>query len=202
MLLDKLMPDYEFGEAHSMLLNAPPDRALRAVRSVALGEMPLVRLLFAIRSLPASLGGKRGLPSEKTASLYEQMLAFGFIRLGEEPGREVVLGGVGQMFRLRGGVAPAVRDARSFLAFEEPGYARVAMNFSVGATGDGARLATETRVATTDPDSHRHFGRYWRVIRPGSAAIRRSWLRAARRSAERGEGAAVRDPGSLKGLSA
>lgn len=202
MLLDELMPDYEFGEAHSMLLNAPPDRALRAVRSVALGEMPLVRLLFAIRSLPASLGGKRGLPSEKTASLYEQMLAFGFIRLGEEPGREVVLGGVGQMFRLRGGVAPAVRDARSFLAFEEPGYARVAMNFSVGATGDGARLATETRVATTDPDSHRRFGRYWRVIRPGSAAIRRSWLRAARRSVERGEKAAVRDPGSLKGLSA
>ena len=201
-MLDELMPEYEFAEAHSTRVCAPPARALRAVESVPLDEMPLVRLLFAIRSLPASLGGKRGLPSEKTAALYEQMLDFGFIRLGEEPGREVVLGGVGQMFRLRGGVTPAVGDARSFLAFEEPGYARVAMNFSVEVTGDGARLATETRVATTDPDSRRRFGRYWRVIRPGSAVIRRDWLRAARRRAERGEAAAVRDPGARRGWSA
>jgi len=193
------MPEYEFGEAHSVWLCAPPDRALEAVKSAPLGEMPLVRLLFAIRSLPASIGGKRGLPAEKTTSLYEQMLAFGFIQLAEEPGREVVCGGVGQMFRLRGGVVPAVGDARSFLAFGEPGYARVAMNFSVEAADGGARLATETRVVTTDPDSHRRFGRYWRVIRPGSAAIRRSWLRAARRRAERGTEAPVRDTGSRRG---
>lgn len=202
MLLDELMPEYQFAEAHSTRVGAPPARALRAVESVPLGEMPLVRLLFAIRSLPASLGGKRGLPSAKTTPLYEQMLAFGFIRLGEEPGREVVLGGVGQMFRLRGGLAPAVRDARSFLAFEEPGYARVAMNFSTVVTGDGSRLATETRVATTDPDSRRRFGRYWRVIRPGSAAVRHGWLRAARRRAERGGAAAVRDAGARRGWSA
>lgn len=186
-MLDELMPDYEFGEAHSVWLCAPPDRTLEAVKSVPLGEMPLVRLLFAIRSLPASTRGKRGLPAEKTTSLYEQMLAFGFIRLAEEPEREVVLGGVGQMFRLSGGVTPVVRDARSFLAFGEPGYARVAMNFSVEAARGGTRLATETRVLTTDPDSRRRFGRYWRVIRPGSAAIRRSWLLAAKRRAEGGE---------------
>jgi hypothetical protein len=202
VLLDELMPDYEFGEAHSIRVCATPAHAMRAVKSAPLGEMPLVRLLFAIRSLPASLGGKRGLPSEKTASLYEQMLAFGFMQLGDEPGREVILGGVGQMFRPGGGVAPAVRDARSFLAFEEPGYARVAMNFSVEATGDGVRLATETRVAATDPDSRQRFGRYWRVIRPGSAAIRRGWLRAARRRAECVEEIAVRDPGSRRGWSA
>jgi hypothetical protein len=32
--------------------------------------------------------------------------------------------------------------------------------------------------------SRRRFGRYWRVIRPGSGAIRWSWLRAAARRAE------------------
>jgi len=101
VLLEELMPDYEFGEAHSIRLCTPPDRALRAVRSVPLGEMPFVRLLFAIRSLPASIGGKRGLLAERTPSLYEQMLAFGFIQLAEEPGREVVCGVVGQMFELR-----------------------------------------------------------------------------------------------------
>jgi hypothetical protein len=195
VLLDEMMPDYEFGEDHSIRLGAPPEVALRAVKSVPLGEMPLVRLLFAIRSLPASSGGKRGLPADKTASLYEQMLAFGFVRLGEEPAREMVLGVVGQMFRLRGGVPPDVRDARSFLAFEEPGFARVAMNFSVEAAGGGATLSTETRVVTTDPDSRRRFGRYWRLIRPGSAAIRRSWLRAAKRQAEGGEAVTVASTG-------
>ncbi len=184
MLLDDLMPGYEFAEVHSVWLCAPPDRALGAVRSVPLGEMPLVRLLFAIRSFPASIGGKRGLPADKTAPLYEQMLDFGFVQLAEGPGREVVCGGVGRMFRLRGGVTPAVRDARSFLAFGEPGYARVAINFSAEAVDGGARLTTETRVTTTDPTSRRRFALYWRVIRPGSAAIRRGWLRAARRRAE------------------
>lgn len=56
MLLDEMMPDYEFGEAHSVWLCPPPDRTLRAVRSVPLGEMSLVGLLFAIRSLLASIG--------------------------------------------------------------------------------------------------------------------------------------------------
>lgn len=127
------------------------------------------------------------MPAEKTTLLYEQMLASGFIQLVEEPTREVVCGGVGQTFRLRGGVAPTVSDERSFLVFEEPGYARVAMNFSAEAASGGARLATETRVPTTDPDSHRRFERYWRVIQPGSAAIRRSWLRAAKCRTEGGE---------------
>jgi hypothetical protein len=61
------------------------------------------------------------------------------------------------------------------------------MNFSVEAASGAARLATETRVETTDPDSRRRFERYWRVIQPGSAAIRRSWLRAAKRWTEGGE---------------
>ena len=184
MLLDELMPEFEFAESHSVRISAPPHRALEAVKSVPLGEMPLVRLLFAVRSLPARIAGERGLPAHGATSLDGQMLDFGFVRLAEEPGREVVCGGIGQMFKLRGGVAPTVGDTRAFLAFREPGYARVAMGFSAEAAEGGARLLTETRVQTTDPASRRRFGRYWRVIRPGSAAIRRSWL--APRRAEGG----------------
>ncbi len=186
MLLDELMPAFEFAETHSVRVSAPPDRALEAAKSVPLGEMPLVRLLFAIRSLPARIEGKQGLPADGEISLYEQMLDFGFTRLAEEPGRGVVCGVIGQMFEPRGGAAPSVDDPRSFLAFREPGYAMVAMSFSAEAAGGGARLTTETRVLTTDPASRRRFGRYWRAIRPGSVAIRRSWLRAAKRRAEGG----------------
>jgi hypothetical protein len=49
----------------------------------------------------------------------------------------------------------------------------------------GTELRTETRVLATDAASRRRFGRYWRVIRPGSALIRRTWLGAAKRRTER-----------------
>lgn len=188
MLLDRLMPEYEFHEIHQVRLSAPPERTLDAVTRATPGEMPLVRLLFGIRSLPGRIAGKRGLPTRSTQPLLQQMLAAGFVLLAEEPGREVVCGVIGQMWKVRGGMAPTVRDVQEFVAFEERGYAKAAMNFYVEAAGGGTRLTTETRVHTTDADACRKFGRYWRVIQPGSAAIRRSWLRAAKRRAELGQG--------------
>jgi hypothetical protein len=184
VLLDKFVPEYDFGEVHSTRLSALPKRALEEIKLVNLGEMSLVRLLFAVRSIPARVGGKRGLPSEKAESLYEQMLDFGFVLLAEEPGRELVFGGIGQMFKASGGLKPVFRDADEFVAFGEPGYAKVAMNFSVGRVDGSTELCTETRVLATDAASRRRFGRYWWLIRPGSALVRRSWLGAAKRRAE------------------
>lgn len=86
MLLDELMPRYEFGGVHRVRVSAPPDRALEALRQVTPGEMPLVRLLFAIRSLPARLAGKRGLPADSAVALYEQLARI-LVPLAEEPGR-------------------------------------------------------------------------------------------------------------------
>jgi hypothetical protein len=50
--------------------------------------------------------------------------------------------------------------------------------------GGWTRLTTETRVYATDASSRRRFAGYWRVIYPGSALIRRMWLRAVRERAE------------------
>jgi len=47
-------------------------------------------------------------------------------------------------------------------------------------------LSTETRVYANDAASRRRFAVYWRLIYPGSALIRRMWLRAIARRAERG----------------
>ena len=185
MLLKRLVPEYHYGEVHSTRLFAPPERALAAVRSVTLGEMPVVRLLFAVRSLPALVAGKRGLPTGTAEPLYEQMLDFGFVLLAEDPGRELVFGGIGQIFRASGGSRPVFRNADGFRAFGEPGYAKVAMNFSAEVRAGGTELRTETRVLATDAASRRRFGRYWRLIRPGSALTRRTWLGAAKRRAQR-----------------
>jgi hypothetical protein len=44
---------------------------------------------------------------------------------------------------------------------------------------------TETRVATTDPESRARFRRYWSVFSPGILVIRWEALRLVRRAAER-----------------
>ena len=184
MLLEEIVPEYDFGEVHEVRIFAPPEGVLGAVKLVGLGEMPLVRMLFALRSIPAYVAGKRGLPTSKTDSLYGQMLDFGFVSIGEEPGREMVCGGIRQMFRVSGGLTPHFRDAAEFVAFREPGYAKVAMNFSARPLESGSELRTETRVVATDAASRGRFGRYWRLIQPGSALVRRGWLTAAKRRAE------------------
>lgn len=56
------------------------------------------------------------------------------------------------------------------------------MNFRVIGDGVNASLvSTETRVFANDASSRRRFAAYWRVIYPGSAIIRRMWLRAVER---------------------
>jgi hypothetical protein len=73
------------------------------------------------------------------------------------------------------------------------GYAKAVMNFylAVRADNTGVILTTETRILASDPATRRKFARYWRVIFPGSALIRRMWLRAIKR---RAEGLAVQLP--------
>ena len=64
-------------------------------------------------------------------------------------------------------------------------FAIAGMNFLVTPDGRGGSIVTtETRVYANSDSARRRFAAYWRVIYPGSALIRRMWLRAiARRTA-------------------
>jgi hypothetical protein len=76
--------------------------------------------------------------------------------------------------------------AEAFCAFAEPGYAKIAWNFAVRSEGPGgARVSTETRVATTDPASRRLFRAYWLVLGPFIRLIRIVALRRLRRELAR-----------------
>lgn len=58
------------------------------------------------------------------------------------------------------------------------------MNFLVRPDGDnGSEVSTETRVFASGAAARRRFAAYWRTIYPGSAMIRRGWLRAIERRA-------------------
>jgi len=46
-------------------------------------------------------------------------------------------------------------------------------------------LSTETRIYISDKKSKRRFAMYWMIVYPGSAGIRRIWLKAIKKRAER-----------------
>ena len=106
-----------------------------------------------------------------------------FLPLAAEPDRELVVGTV--VVAPRGWRRAEAATPEAFRTLAAPGFARAAMNFRVVPDGRGGSIvSTETRVHATDAPSRRRFAAYWRVIYPGSAIIRRSWLRAVRRRAE------------------
>jgi hypothetical protein len=184
VLIDDVLPAYQFGELHSLRVHAAPDEVLQAIRDVAPEEIRLFRLLTAIRSLPARLLG-RGAARSPSRPLLETALHAGFLALVEDPGREVVFGTVGQFWRLAGARPPRIETPEAFASFDSPGYAKAAITFRVDAEAEGwSRVTTETRVAATDAGARRKFAAYWCLIYPGSALIRRMWLAAIRRRAE------------------
>ena len=184
MPLDEHLPDYQWNEVHSTRVAAPPDRVLAAVRELTPREVPLLVALMAVRRVPEAILRRstaklrRGLD----LAILDGMTSGGFVLL-EERQDELVLGVVGRFWTTDGGVkqlAPA-----GFASFDAPGFAKGAMNFHARAADGGTLLTTETRIQATDDSARRSFGRYWRVIGPFSALIRRAWLRAIRKRAER-----------------
>jgi hypothetical protein len=185
-LLDGVFPGYDVNEVHDRLVRAPPAAAYAAVRAVSPQDVRLLLPLMAIRGLPGLLL-RRGLAGvDPRAPVIDAFLRNGFLLLGERPGEEIVVGAVGRFWQLGGaqGVRP-IGSPAEFQAFDEPGWAKAVTNFLVRPEAGGSRVTTETRIAGTDAEATRMFRRYWRVIAPGSAAIRHSWLAAIKRRAER-----------------
>jgi hypothetical protein len=191
-LIDEVLPRYEAREVHELFVAAPTPAVYRALEALTLGETPLFRALMGVRALPARLarsgrrpaGRRRPRRLDPDVRLLDWALR-GFTVLAQRPGSELVLGGAGQPWRLAGGTLAKVGSLAEFHAFDRPGFAKLALSFRLEEAPGGTRVITETRVDTTDPLAHRRFGAYWRVIRIGSAAIRRNWLHAIRRRAER-----------------
>ena len=167
------MPSYDAREVHSLWVAAPPGAAYQAVRAVSAREVRLLGPLMRLRTF-----GRSRRTFDPDLPLLGELEHAGFVSLGERAGEEVVVGAVGRFWSpLRN--RPRVVD--SFAAFAEPGYAKATMSFRVEAERGGSRITTETRVVGTDRRATRKFRRYWLLIRPGSGAIRRSWLKAIRR---------------------
>jgi hypothetical protein len=191
-LLDALIAEPEFSEHHQCTVAAASATTYGAVRAVTALEVRSLVPLMALRILPIAirhpgrLGGtvSEGLRTVGSRPAVEQLLAGGFVELAERAGQEYVVGAIGRFWTLSDSAPVQLSGQREFVDFDRAGYAKGALNFIVEPSPGGSRLSTETRIVTTSPDARRAFGRYWRLVEPGSALIRRSWLAAIRRRAE------------------
>jgi hypothetical protein len=180
VLIDDFMPVYDVSERHHTLVQASASSTYDAVRRVDLGRSKLVRALFAARGIPLLIKHKR--PVTRTMTL-DDLVRGGFVWLGEDPGRELVLGVIGAFWRPKGGVRRI--EPGEFVAFDEPGWAKAAWNFRLIADGDERTfVTTETRVRVPDEPSRKKFLLYWAAIGPFSGVVRRQALSLIKTDAE------------------
>lgn len=179
-LLDRFIPDYEVAEHHALRVRAPAEATYSAACDLDLTDVSIVRAIFAGRSL---VMGARRARDDGPAHLLDRVLALGWGILGEVPGRTIVLGAIARPW-----LADVVFERLQpdeFAAFDRPGYAKIVWTLEAEEVDAETSIArTETRVATTDPDSRARFRRYWAAVSPGILLIRRLMLRQVRRTAE------------------
>jgi hypothetical protein len=193
-LVDRFIPKYEVREVHQTRVAAPADVTFGVAHNLDLQRSTIVRAIFTGREL--LMGAERS-KREHAPGFLAEVLAQGWRILVEEPGREVVIGAVTQPWKSDvefRGLAP-----EEFAAFSEPGYAKIVWTFAVKSLGEKASVfRTETRVATTDPESRSRFRRYWSVFSPGILLIRYETLRLVRRAAEQ---QALAEPAAVSEIS-
>lgn len=180
MLIDRFLPLWSIRQVDRVAVASDPATAWPVARSFDLYEMTFARVLFALRTLPdrffaALRGSPKPLPRH---SLIDDipLQSPGFRILGEDPGREIVVGSVGKFWRTT--IEFASVSPSAFPSFEDPGFGKLAWCIRVDPReGGGSWITIDVRVDATDDASRRKFRRYWFVIGRFSHWIRRSALR-------------------------
>jgi hypothetical protein len=184
MLIESALPTFDAVIVEHVLVPADAATTFRAAKTLDLLTVrtPLLVASMWVRVLPARLLGKAAPPPPRMV-VAENVGLLGWLLLGEQPNREIAFGAVGKFWQ------PVIewRDiaAADFCDFAEPGWGKIAANFSVAPYGESQTLLSyQCRTATTDPDTRRRFLRYWWLIRPFVAHIMRATLNAIKTDAE------------------
>jgi hypothetical protein len=184
LLIDKAMPSWDVTIAEHVVVRAAPAATFLAARELDFLTVrtPLLSAAMWVRGFPDRLRGRK--PDVPPRLVLSDGAGLpGWLVLGEAPGREIVFGAVGTFWQ------PNIewRDVpvAQFADFAQPGFGKIAANFSVRPYGQHATLLTyECRTTTTDSHSRRRFARYWRLVRPFVGHIMRATLYSIRDQAE------------------
>ncbi|HVZ80225.1 MAG TPA: SRPBCC family protein [bacterium] len=174
--LDKFLPDWRLRQVDRIDVTTPADQAWAAARELDLYRLGFVKGLFWLRTVPDRLLGRGPkMPPQMTIDDIFRIPEPGFRLLEEQKGREVALGAIGKVWKLK---IPFLEvPAWEWRRFHDPGFTKVAWSLSVDPLpGGGSTLKTDVRVTATDEVSWRKFRAYWSLIGPFSHAIRRVLL--------------------------
>jgi len=192
LLIDQFLPRYDFAVADAAILRAPSEACYRAVRNIDLARHPVIGMLLDLRALPSRFRARRKgaprSPARRTFRLDEMVgPPMNWILLGEEADVEFCLGQIGRPWKLSETPSDEIAGPGEFASFNRPGFAKIALSLRVAPYGATSSILTlETRVALTDAESRKRFGRYWAVIGPFSSLVRRMAIRMVAAELRRG----------------
>lgn len=165
MLQDKYLPEYHFDEKHSINIHASVSQVFPCIENLDFSHSRIIRLLFAVRGLPASMMNLTGLEQHR------------FYVLERRQNDEIIIGLIGQFWKPDGNLQ--LFKSNEFIPFTAPGFAKSTWNFKLKAiTPQSTQLETITRIYCTDESSRKKFSLYWFFIKPFSGLVRMEILRA------------------------
>jgi hypothetical protein len=171
MLLEKYLPDYTYAQKHSVIIRASRTEIFSLADKLDMSSSSLIRVLFWLRRMPAHMLTKEGMGHDK------------FIELEKTPGRELIIGLIGQFWKPDGNLQNF--QPSQFISFNENRFLKAVWNFElIDHSPTEVLLKTETRIFCPDPITRKKFSRYWFFIRPFSGLIRKAILRNIKRQAE------------------
>ncbi len=184
LLMDSMMPDFDIALAEHAVVQSDTATTFATTRDINLLTVhsPVLDLFIWLRTVPARIVGRHP-TTPTTPKIGENMALPGWGYLGQTPGHEIVFGAVGRFWQS----VIQWRDtaATDFTDFAEPGWGKIAADFSVRTYGASTSLLCyECRFLTTDPGSRVRFGRHRWLIRPFVRHIMRTTLRQIKANAE------------------
>jgi hypothetical protein len=176
-LIDDLMAEYDVQDVTCAVVDVEPARIFKTLRGYDLAADPICAALLVLRTLLERLGDAlrgRARATERPHLTLDDVVApgtgFGF--LGDCPGHEFTIGSVGRFAQAK--IPFTAVTPREFTSFAQRGFAKLALSVRVQPYGRSqAIVVVDVRVKAFDPASLARFSRYWWIIGPFSALIRR-----------------------------
>lgn len=175
--IDDFMPEYQFYEYHEVTVSAPAETVSRAMKEVSFADIPVAVWLMKIRAMASGEFERSQVNLTQSILKVLSQPEAGFLVLDDKTPYEYVGGMAGKPWS--NDPPPGISGPDEFRTFQIPGNIKVAFNMHVEDLKNGkSRLSSETRIVCIDESAKKLFSRYWRIIYPGSAIIRRVWLDA------------------------
>jgi hypothetical protein len=163
MLIDKYLSAYDFNEFHAIKVNAPANDIYNKILSCDVSRSFLTRLLFSLRGIP------------KRLYTIEDLSKMGFIKLDEQPGKEIVYGIVTTSPTFN--CCQSNLSPESFIQNTNASIIKAVINFHIEEeNGLASIMSTETRIWCGSTEMRSKFRLYWFFVKPFSQLVRRSIL--------------------------